>query len=241
MTINLSRAVPLVTGANRGLGLQLVKAFAEAGCPKIYAGCRSPGKFTEALEGVCPIALDVQDPFGIEAVARDCADTTILVNNAAVIENRRILGADDLEGAMREMDTNYWGTVRCCRAFAPKLRECGEGVIVNILSIGALANIPDSGSYCASKAAVASATQCIRAELKNTGVTVMSVFVGPMMTDMARPDAKGYHDPREVAAAILVAIEARQEIVFPDPTSLQIGALYGDGPWQLEKRYSGPR
>ena len=63
------------------------------------------------------------------------------------------------------METNYFGTLSMCRAFAPVLKNNGGGTIVNVLSILSLVNLPASGSYSVSKAAAYSMNQGIRAEL----------------------------------------------------------------------------
>ena len=87
------------------------------------------------------------------------------MNNAGINHHQGVLAATDLEAARAEMETNYFGTLAMCRAFAPVLKANGGGAVINMLSILARVNLPAMGSLCASKAAALSLTQCVRAEL----------------------------------------------------------------------------
>jgi len=238
--MKVDTATALVTGANRGLGKSLVEALAGAGCARVYAASRAADRLLDRTAQVEPVLLDICSDQSVAEAAKACADTTLLINNAAHLCNKGLLGADDIDCARQEMETNYWGTLRMCRAFAPVIAANGGGAIVNILSMGALGSVPFAGSYCASKAAALSLTQCVRAELAGENILVMAVFAGPMSTEMARPEeAEGRHPTSLVAANVLAALEAGQEDVFPDPTAEAVGALYADDPWAVAKQFSG--
>ena len=92
----------------------------------------------------------------------------------------------NLEDALREMNVNYFGALRMSRALAPDMIARGEGMIVNVATAFAKINLPLIGTYCASKAALLSLGQALRAYLKDNGVHVMTVMPTTIDTDMAK-------------------------------------------------------
>ena len=146
----------LVTGADRGLGQVYARELVSRGAARVNGAARNPAAVTEP--GVTPIALDITDPARVAEVARECADVTLLVNNAGVMKASPFIGAPNLDAARLEMETNYFGTLSMCRAFAPVLAAGGGGAIVNMLSVASFASYPLDPSYGASKAAERSLT-----------------------------------------------------------------------------------
>ncbi|MCE3252197.1 MAG: Short-chain dehydrogenase/reductase [Cellvibrio sp.] len=123
--MRLENAVVLITGANRGLGLAFAKEALARGARKVYAAARNPASVT--LEGVVAVKLDVNNPEDIARVARDCADVTLLINNAGIAEQGSFL-ADDAEAMLRrQLETNLFGPLRLARSFAPVLANNGGG------------------------------------------------------------------------------------------------------------------
>lgn len=240
MLIEGARAV--VTGANRGLGKALVEAFLERGAACVYAAGRNRNALKREFAGqkrVIPVIVDVTLAKNAVAASRTCRDATILVNNAGALTHSRLLEAEALENARLEMETNYWGVLHMCRAFAPVLAGNGGGAIVNILSMGALANMPFVGSYCASKAAALSLTQGIRGELADTGTLVMAVLAGPIQTDMAREHERdGRYPGAMIANATLDGIEQGATTVYPDPRSAQVGADFARDHFAVESAFA---
>jgi short-subunit dehydrogenase len=84
---------------------------------------------------VTPIALDITNAERVAEVARQCLDVSLLVNNAGVMKASTFIDAPNLDAARLEMETNYFGTLSMCRAFAPVLAANGGGAIVNMLSV----------------------------------------------------------------------------------------------------------
>ncbi len=82
-----------------------------------------------------PVALDITDQARVAEVAVQCPDVSLLINNAGVLKYSMFINAPSLEAARAEMETNYFGTLSMCRAFAPVLAANGGGAIVNMLSI----------------------------------------------------------------------------------------------------------
>jgi NAD(P)-dependent dehydrogenase (short-subunit alcohol dehydrogenase family) len=83
-----------------------------------------------------------------------------------------------MENARLEMETNYFGTLAMCRAFAPILKKNGGGAIVNVLSVVSWFNMPMQATYCASKSAAWSLTKAVRFELRAQGTFVAGVYAG---------------------------------------------------------------
>jgi NAD(P)-dependent dehydrogenase (short-subunit alcohol dehydrogenase family) len=115
-------SVALVTGANRGIGLAFVRELAARGAKKIYAGVRTPGDLADEFSGL-PLAvevvpLDVTDLAAVRAAAAACPDVNLLVNNAGLFANKRLVLTDDPDAARREMEVNYFGVLNMTRAFA---------------------------------------------------------------------------------------------------------------------------
>ncbi len=124
----------------------------------------------EELRGnVKPVVIDVTNEDQVNSAVARAGDVNLLINNAGIARFSRLIAAENLVAAREEMEVNYFGTLRVSRAFAPVLKKNGGGAIVNILSVASLGNFPMLGSYSASKAALHSLTQGIRAELAGQG------------------------------------------------------------------------
>jgi NAD(P)-dependent dehydrogenase (short-subunit alcohol dehydrogenase family) len=215
--MRIADSVALVTGANRGLGRVFARELVRRGAAKVYGAARDPATVTEP--GVTPVALDITDPEQVSGVARQCPDVSLLVNNAGVMRTSTFLGAPDLEAARQEMETNYFGTLSMCRAFAPVLAASGGGGIVNMLSVTSFFTNPMNGSYGASKAAAWSLTNGIRLELDLQGTLVVGVHAGFIDTDMAALVDMPKVSPESVAQQAFDAVEAGQvEVLVGDRT-----------------------
>ncbi len=230
--MNIEHAVALITGTNRGLGQELVKALQAKGAKKIYAASRS-GK--SGLSGVIDIQLDVTKPDEIAHAAGIAKDVNLLINNAGVNFNSPLLNPADETYARAEMEVNYFGTLSICRAFAPILANNDGGTIVNIASIAGRVNIPVIGSLAASKAALISLTQGIRGQLAQQRTTVIAVMPGAIDTDMARFVPPPKAAPADVAQAIIEAIESGTEDVYPDDMAKYISHGLSANPKDVEK------
>ena len=213
MTMTIADRTVLVTGANRGIGQALVQEALRRGAKRVYAGTRQPLAHPDPR--VIPLPLDVTDPAQIQAAAEQVESLDVLVNNAG------IWVFDDLsDRAMleRHLAVNFFGPLAVTQAFLPVLTRSG-GVIVNNVSLMALAALPLTPAYSISKAAAFSLTQSLRALLASRGVRVHAALTGPVDTDMTR----GFDIPKasaeSVASAILDGVEQGEEDIFPDPMS----------------------
>ena len=157
-------------------------------------------------------------------------DVDLLINNAGIAQYAGVIAADSLDAARAEMETNYFSTLEIIRAFAAVLKSNGGGAIVNLASIGSMVNIPALGSYCASKAAVHSMTQAVRAELAAQDTLVVGVYPGPVDTEMAAGFSMDKAPPSQIAEATLQAVAEGVEDVFPDAMASGVrDGLLGDG------------
>ena len=195
----------LVTGASRGLGRALVTALVDAGAAEVIAGSRKI-EDRESLQSahVTPVRLDVTSDRDIEVVAR-MGTIDILINNAGVAGFGNPLTMS-LEKVLEEMSVNYLGVLRVTRGVAPGMIAKRDGMIVNIATAFAKVNLPIVGTYCATKAALLSLGQALRAYLLNYNVRVITVMPTTIDTDMSR----GFDVPKMtkefVASEILTAI-----------------------------------
>ena len=213
----------LVTGANRGLGRAFVEALREAGCTKIYAAVRAIETIAPDA-GVAPLQLDITNEKQVSSAAARCQDVDLLINNAGVARFTSALGTTTTSNARIEMETNYFGMLAMCRAFAPILKRSGGGALVNMLSVTSFFNAPMQGSYCASKAAAWSLTKDVRFELRAQGTLVIGVYAGYIDTDMTTDITAPKSSPADIAAAVLAGIENGTEDILADERSRNVFA-----------------
>jgi NAD(P)-dependent dehydrogenase (short-subunit alcohol dehydrogenase family) len=223
--------VALVTGANRGIGLELVRRLAQRGYTVIL-GSRDPEKGEAAAaelrgEGlqVEVRAVDVTDAAGIEALGAslesDPGRLDVLVNNAAIHYDTWQTGVDaDLDVVREALETNVLGAWRTAQACLPLLRRAPHARLVNVSSgAGSISGMgAGTPAYSVSKAALNALTRILAAELRADGVLVNAVCPGWVATDMG---GAGGRPVEEGAASVMWAVE------LPDdgPT----GGFFRDG------------
>lgn len=227
--------VAIVTGANRGIGLEVTRQLADLGYT-VVLGSRDLGKGEAAAkklkvgDRVMARRLDVTEQSTIDRLRDEIATTFgsvhVLVNNAAIHYDTWENAADaDLRTVQEALDTNLFGAWRTCQAFIPLLRKSKHGRIVNVSSeAGSLASMgAGAPAYAVSKVALNALTRMLAAELRRDRILINSVCPGWVATDMGGP---GGRPVREGAASIVWAVE------LPDggPT----GGFFRDGhpvPW----------
>lgn len=212
-------SIAFVTGANRGLGRAWVDALLAGGARKVYAAARDPAAID--IAGVVPIRLDITSPTEVAAAARECADVTLLVNNAGIARGGELLGEDGASILREELDTNLFGTLAMCQAFAPRLAANGGGII-NVLSVLSWLSLPGAGPYGVAKAAAWSMTNAVRHALRDQGTQVLALHVAFMETDMTAHVSGPKASPATVARLALDALEAGAEEVLADETTRQV-------------------
>jgi NAD(P)-dependent dehydrogenase (short-subunit alcohol dehydrogenase family) len=226
--MNLEGSVALVTGANRGIGLALVRALLERGAATVYAGARDVSSVPE-LDRVVPVALDVTDHDQVAALARQLGDVDLVVNNAGIGLASPALGEQAVAAARAEMEVNYFGTLAVSRAFAPVLAANGGGALVNILSILSFVSSAELATYAATKSAAWSLTNALRLELAGQGTLVVGVHPGFVDTDLVAGLDVPKIAPAVVAHAALDAVaEGRPEALVDEGTRTVKAALSRD-------------
>ena len=191
--------VALVSGGNRGLGLEVCRQLAESGLTVIL-GSRDEERGRAAAEGisghVVARQLDVADEESVGRIAssigEDFGQLDILVNNAAISNDEGQRGADADLGRVREaLEANLFGAWRLCQMAIPLMQRNGYGRIVNV-STG-LAALEDMGGrspgYRISKTSLNALTRILASELRGSGILVNAVNPGWVQTDMGGSNA----------------------------------------------------
>ena len=185
----------LITGANRGLGLEFARQYAAAGWT-VIATARTPETATGLKALDLPVMqLDVADAESVTALARDLGGQPIdlLINNAGIFPRVNTLDETDFNDVARTLEVNVIGPMRVTRALLPNLRKGQSKQIVSITSgLGSIAN-NDSGRYYGyreSKAALNMFTRSLAVELADEAFTCIVMSPGWVRTDMGGPNAK---------------------------------------------------
>lgn len=190
----------LVTGANRGIGLEFVRQLLERG-DSVIATARQPDE-AEALQALETSAqaefyvlhLDVLRAESLEKVAGFVRERTldVLINNAGVLLRAGALGELDYHKIAQCLDVNALGPLRVVEAVLPALRRSARGRIINVSSkMGSIEENSTGGAYAyrMSKAALNMATRSLALDLATDGITVLAVHPGWVQTRMGGSEA----------------------------------------------------
>ena len=191
--------VALVSGGNRGIGLEIVRQLAGRGVTVILGSRDKEGgrAAAEGLSGdVVVRELDVTDEGSVARLASIVEDEfgklDILVNNAGISndDGQRAMNAD-LTRVREALEANLFGAWRLCEMAIPLMQRGGYGRIVNVSSgMGALEDMGGgSPGYRISKTALNALTRILASELRGSGILVNSVCPGWVQTDMGSPRA----------------------------------------------------
>lgn len=202
---SVDRRIALVTGANKGIGLEVARQLGKAG-HRVLLGARDEARGRAAAktlqdEGIDVrfVAIDLSDAAALAAAAADIGENEgridILINNAGVaVQGDGLPGTVDMDAVRRSFETNYFGTIAVTQALLPLVRKSSAGRIVNVSSsLGSIALNADPDwayaavkltGYNASKAALNMFTVLLAAELKDTGIKVNAVNPGYTATDL---------------------------------------------------------
>lgn len=239
--MDITRTVAVVTGANRGIGRAIVESLLASGVTRLYATARRLADLEPVVAlaptRVQPLRLDVTNPAEVAAAAEAARDANALINNAGVLEFGSLLDVST-DTLHRAMETNYYGVLRVSRAFAPVIEAAGGGLVVNILTLAALASIPGVGAYNASKAAAWSLTLSLRADLARRNIRVIGVFPGAVDTDMARDFQIPKTSPADVARAVVEGMVSGAEDIFPDPMARAVYAAWRTDHKVVERQFA---
>jgi len=200
------RRVAVVTGANKGIGLEIARQLAREG-GTVYLGARDEERGQAAAEKLRAegldaraLAIDVTDDASVAAAAahveRDAGRLDVLVNNAGIAIDDAPPSRVSIDVLRRTYETNVFGVVRATQAFLPLLRRSDAGRIVNLSSgLGSITLNSDPSwefaavkylAYNTSKSAVNAVTVQFAHELRDTQIKVNAADPGYVATDMNR-------------------------------------------------------
>lgn len=239
----------LVSDGMTTVGQAIVRALAQAGADLIWVGLAEPWKrhgsgidSLGSLPQVTIVPLDLTDGRSVEELAGAIAGKVdIVVNSAEVHRNFGIGNRRGLDAARAEMEINYFGLLRLAQAFAPALKaRAADGINsavawVNLLSIFALTNFPPHGTFSASKAAAYSLAQCLRAEMRPSGIRVINVFPGPIDDEWNQSLPPPKLAPAALADAITQALRDGLEDVYPGDVAQEWLERWREDPGVLER------
>jgi NAD(P)-dependent dehydrogenase (short-subunit alcohol dehydrogenase family) len=214
--------IALITGANKGIGLEIARQLAEQGV-LVLLGARSEGRGKEAAAeltarglAAAPLAIDVTDDSSVADAAREIGGQhgrlDILVNNAGITGGFRGAPSAATAGQLRQVyDTNVFGVVTVTNHLLPLLRRSAAGRIVNLSSgLGSLTLSSDPGSefadynlvtYQSSKTALNAVTLAYAKELRETGIKVNAADPGFTATDLNQH--RGYRTVQQAAVIVV--------------------------------------
>ncbi len=198
LTQRVRGQVVLITGGSSGIGFAVAKKLAAAGA-RVILVARTEEKLKETREIIerhgglaYYYACDLNDMEAIDAMAeqvlRDHGHVDILINNAGRSIRRAVVESfDRFHDFERTMQLNYFGAVRLIMKLLPAMSKRKRGHIINISSIGVLANAARFSAYVASKAALDAFSRCLSAEVKAWNIEISTIYMPLVRTPMIAP------------------------------------------------------
>lgn len=183
--------IVLITGASGGVGRVLASTLATNGMT-VYGTMRDPARADTDLP-FRMIAMEATDSASVQRCVQEVLDREGRIDVLINCVNQMIIGGFDEqtpEDVRSLYDTNVFGPLRICQQVVPSMRERGEGLIINMSSIGGLVAVPYMSAYTSAKFALEALSEALYHELRPHGVDV--VIVQPVAMRMDRP-APGDH------------------------------------------------
>ncbi len=233
--MDLTASIIWITGASAGIGRATAAAFLDAGA-RVVASARTMERLTEAFEGIdagrlhllpCDVSSEVEVAAAQERIRKEFGAVDVLVNNAGTTVFTPFMKST-VEDFDRLHSTNLRGPFLCTQSVLPGMLEKGSGTIVMISSMAAVHAFPDSSVYSSSKAGLKAMADCLRLEVRKSGVRVVSVFPGATYTDIWPSRVLEKHGekmmrPEDVASAILHACSASEGVMYENIYMQPIG------------------
>ncbi|MBV6305498.1 SDR family NAD(P)-dependent oxidoreductase [Candidimonas humi] len=238
----------LVTDGKTPVGMAVARALLEAGATTVFVGDPETWKRSVDFDALCQDPriqaqpLNVTDSDSVERISRSIGGKVeILVNTAGYERDGGVLYNRDLNKARDALDVNCMGLLRLAQHFGPAMAgRAADGVNsavawVNVLSIYAHLNLPARGLWSASMAAALSVAQCLRHELRQSGVRVINVFPGPVDHEWEQLTPPPRVNPKAVADAVVQALRNGTEDAYVGDVAREFVERLRDNPKGLER------
>ncbi len=220
MMNKIKNATILLTGADTPTGQAIITECITYGARKIYAAgvvMEKLNLFASCYPGiVVPIILDMANDKDILNVGASCRDINMLINNAGIQLGSSFIGAEATINAMYEMKVNYFGVLELINRLLPVLRGNEESFIVNIMCVGDSAVIDRMSAYCASKSAVHTLTQTIRAELRKENIHVFGIYPAYAQSAIFNYELFAPASYKQIAINICTGINSGTLDIYPN-------------------------
>ena len=234
MTVTLSDARGLLTGATGGLGHAIARALHARGASLILTGRQAAVLEPLAAEvSGTPLVADLSDPAAVRSMLTQAGDVDVLVANAA-LPSTGLLPDFDEEDLDRQLDVNLRAPIVMAHALLAPMVARGSGQIVMIGSVSGLVASPGSSMYNATKFGLRGFAGGLRQDLHGTGVGVSVVMPGFVRdagmfvkSGMVLPAGVRTVTPEQVADGVLRAIDKDLGEVVVAPAELRLGAKLG--------------
>ena len=196
----------LVTGANRGIGLEFCKQYKDKGC-EVFAVCRKPSEELKALGVEIISGVDVSDMFSVDELANQLKGKTIdiAINNAGIMLNETIENLD-MDGIRKQIEVNTLGPLMVTKHILPYLANPSKLILITS-RMGSIADNTSGGyyGYRMSKAALNMAGVSLSHELKDKGIAVGILHPGFVKTDLTNHE--GNITPTESVNGLMERID----------------------------------
>jgi len=247
----------LITGASSGIGKALAFEFAQKGAILTLTSRRRSALHRVAVEiqerhpnlkKPLVVSCDISKNEDVERLIACCVEQMggidILINNAGI----SVYGKTDrttLQDFHSVMDVNFFGSLHCIFGVLPYMKKRGKGLIVNIASVAALHGVPYLGAYGASKAALSTLCQSLRAEWLKYGIEFMLVYPDYTQSEIFRNEKKvggacrqpgPYTPANKVAETIVDSIEGHKKEVVLSLRGKALKVLQGIHPNFVDKK-----
>ena len=251
MTCDPKSRKVLVTDGQTPLGQALVRALIGAGADLVWVGYAESGTAASGLADLAALPqaallpFDLTDLGSVKKAAAEIGDQVDILINTAELHRAegiasRQAGDSQSAPARAQMDVNYFGLLRLAQEFGPRMRARGADgrpcavAWVNLSSIYALSSLAPHETFCASKAAALSLSQCLRAEMRPAGIRVINVFPGPIDDEWDQTPAAPKLPADALARTVVEALKDGVEDVYPGEAAQQWLARWQESPKILE-------
>lgn len=234
--MKLNQQHVLITGANRGIGLGLAKAMASEKTHLHLVIRKSDPQLCSELMGLGAISVtewifDLSSDKDLQTCFEKLQKTPmdILINNAGLLTGG-LIEEQNFSDIQKMFQVNLLAVIRLSQAVIPGMIQRKKGKIVNNASVSAIMHFPSASTYAAGKAAILAFTNCISHELKDTGVSTLTLITPGVKTqmfdDIETMYAKNIETPKdsistsEYAQQVIEAIKNDEEMLTPRGATL---------------------